>query len=185
MGGIDKIYVKVQTQQAPTIDTPTRDVILSRDVVADQLNNVSASGGLGTVPDAEFAYLNITPKSLMSFVQKVFAYIYSRKDSDSFYTKRLGQTLVGGLVALDRDITQYNSFTVNAPINLGVASNPVPVIGGTCEGILVADGVNMPSLTGITKWPTSYFYDNTASKQNQYSIFRLGSGTWIIWTQLN
>ena len=182
---MEKIYVKVQVPQEQSEDTTTRDVILSRDVVADQLQNVSAVGGLGTIPDEEFAHLNVTPKSLMSFVQKVFAYIYGRKDSDSFYTKRLGQTLTGGLVALDRDITQYNAFTVTEPITLEVAANPVAVLEGTCEGVLVADGINTPGLVGITKWPPSDPYDNTAGVKNQFCVFRLGSGTYITWTKVS
>lgn len=77
----------------------------------------------------------------------------------------------------------YSSYSLTGALELSVAAGAV--VGGCAEGVIVGDGTNTPTLSGITLWPGSDAYDPTSLKQNLYMIAKFESGVYIQWKQLN
>jgi len=87
-----------------------------------------------------------------------------------------------GVIALDRPGGRgYNSKTINAALAISVASGSVEM--GSAYGILVADGVNVPTLTGITLWDDTIF-DNTAGVANHWAASVKNGVAYLSWHQL-
>jgi len=147
-----------------------------------QITTLYGGEPAGALDDDSWTWLGATAKSVLSVLIKIIQYLYSVKDVITYSTNRTGQAFTG-VVLLDRDCTQYNSYTMVGALELSVGANPV--VGGFAEGIIVGNGVNTPTLNGITLWPESLAFDPTAAKQNKFIVVKYGGGVYIKWTQMN
>jgi len=129
-------------------------------------------------------YTGTTAPSTYYSKAQINTYTGATNTSINYFTNRINQTF-NGAVLLDKELTQYNSFTVTGATTISVSTGATAIVGGGCEGVIVADGNNTPTLVNITKWVNSADYDNTNTKQNHYFIIKLGQGVYIFWTQLN
>lgn len=175
------IYVKVNINEKE--DITGLKITDSPEFANTQITTLTTDGSGGVIPATEWTWLGATANSVLSVLTKIIAYIYSIKDAVLFATPRLNQTITTGEIALDRCITQYNNYQMAGALALSVASGSI--VEATAEGVILGDGTNSPTLSGITLWATSAAYVNTAAKQNHFMIWKTGDGVYIAWTQKN
>ena len=151
------------------------------DVKITTLTSITSGG---TIPDTQWTWLNATSKSVLSSLSNLISYIYNRKDEDSFYYRRLNEPF-NPAIKLDRDVTQYQNYTLTGDTTLSIALSPTPVVEATAEGVLIGNGTALLLLSGITYWATSPEFDKTLNKQNHFMIWKQGDGVYIFITQKN
>lgn len=145
-------------------------------------NFLQSENSGGTLNNDVYNFWNFTPKSIYNALNKILTYIFNRKDEDLFYFRRLNEPF-NNIIKLDRDVTQYQSYTLTGNTELSIDSSAV--VEGTAEGVLIGNGNSLLTLSGINYWATSPEFDKTLNKQNHYMIWKQGDGVYIFITQKN
>jgi len=170
-----------------TADGAAQGVINILDATSEhadvKITNLKDTTSGGEVADSIWTWLGVAEADKKKVLKVLVAILTKIYASLIFYTPRTAQTITTGAILLDRDYTFYNSYTMSGALALSVEAGAA--VGGTAEGVIVGDGTNTPTLSGITKWTTSSDFDATAAKQNHWMLIKLNSGVYIFWTQLN
>jgi hypothetical protein len=76
--------------------------------------------------------------------------------------------------------TVYAPFTVTGPTTLTISGG---ALGAKSEMLVIADGVNIPTIVGATAWDSNAGYLNTAGVRNQLDFWHNGDANHFAWSQ--
>lgn len=85
-------------------------------------------------------------------------------------------------VKLDRKGTYYNNYTVTGATSITIATGSI--LGGEADVTIVANGSNIPSVSGATATLDSSTYNNTNGAKNNYYFFKNADGIFYHITNL-
>lgn len=87
-----------------------------------------------------------------------------------------------GAIDLSKYFTSYLNYQMVGALALTIASGAI--IGGFAEGIIIGDGTNTPTLTGIVEDPNSGGYVATNGTKNRFVCAKFQDAVYITYTQV-
>ena len=101
--------------------------------------------------------------------------------SDVSGVSSTAQTFTGE-IDLSKYFTSYNNYTLTGALELTVVSGAI--VGGFAQGIIIGNGSNTPTLSGITLDPNSADFNPANGIKNRFMVVKLQDAVYITYTEV-